>query len=240
VPDTEPTDGPASAASTTSSDSLADAFAAEGGWSLQTDAVADPEPAPADATVPGTEDATDPVERNDDDGSDDVTAGEHAAGPAPAYGAALGAHAAAVPSQGPATHPVQTAPAALPGETVAFPELDGSNGFVTPAAAAGIVGASLPPQPTTAPSPTQQPATSTSVPHRDLPEYRGEARDQSIPKALLWAVVGLGAAVLLLLAFYFGTLVGAANAAGASDAAGVTPQPTVSSLSSDTSEEGSA
>ncbi|WP_285041056.1 hypothetical protein [Plantibacter sp. LMC-P-059a] len=238
--DTEPTDGPASDAPTTSSDSLADAFAAEGGWSLQTDAVADPEPAPAEATVPGVEDATDPVERSDDDGSDDVTAGEHGAGPAPAYGAALGAHAAAVPSQGPATHPVQTAPAALPGETVAFPELDGSNGFVTPAAAAGIVGASLPPQPTTAPSPTQQPATSTSVPDRDLPEYRGEALDQSIPKALLWAVVGLGAAVLLLLAFYFGTLVGAANAAGASDAAGVTPQPTVSSLSSDTSEEGSA
>ncbi|MBF4568037.1 hypothetical protein ITJ57_04570 [Plantibacter sp. VKM Ac-2880] len=241
--DTEPTDGPASATPTTPSDSLADAFAAEGGWSLQTDAVADAEPAPADATVPGAEDATDPDERSADDassGSDAPTAGEHAAGPAPAYGAALGAHAAAVPSQGPATHPVQTAPAALPGETVAFPELDGSNGFVTPAAAAGIVGASLPPQPTSAPSPTQQSATPTSVPDRDLPEYRGEALDQSIPKALLWVVVGLGAAVLLLLAFYFGTLVGAANAAGAAGAAGVTPQPTVSSFSSDTSEEGSA
>ncbi|WP_285036402.1 hypothetical protein [Plantibacter sp. ME-Dv--P-095] len=248
----EPTDGTAPLAPSTpaeqpstpeaeaaSSDSLADAFAAEGGWSLQTDAVADPEPAPAETTAPGAEDVTDLVERNDDDGSDEVTAGEHGAGPAPAYGQAMGAHAA-VPSQGPATHPVQTAPAALPGETVAFPELDGSNGFVTPAAAAGIVGASLPPQPTTAPSPTEQPATPTSVPDRDLPEYRGEPLDQSIPKALLWAVVGLGAAVLLLLAFYFGTLVGAANAAGAAGAAGVTLQPTASSLSSSPSEEGSA
>jgi hypothetical protein len=121
----------------------------------------------------------------------------------PASVSVFGAHAAAVPSQGPIANVPQTAPAALPGETVAFPELDGASALTTPAAAAGIVGATLPPQAT------------QSAPDRDLPEYRGEHADQGIPKALLWAVVGLGAAVLLLLAFYFGTLVGAANAAGA-------------------------
>jgi hypothetical protein len=208
--------------------SLADAFAAEGGWSLQADAIADPDlplaPIPGLVAADGTDvDDTDP----DDDTGGSRRTGAHAAGDddnaadtspvaepdvasntaptpvTPASVSVFGAHAAAVPSQGPVANVPQTAPAALPGETVAFPELDGASALTTPAAAAGIVGATLPPQAT------------QSAPDRDLPEYRGEHADQGIPKALLWAVVGLGAAVLLLLAFYFGTLVGAANAAGA-------------------------
>ncbi|WP_314140088.1 hypothetical protein [uncultured Plantibacter sp.] len=208
--------------------SLADAFAAEGGWSLQADAIADPDlplaPVPGLVAADGTDvDGTDP----DDDTGGSRRTGAPAAGDddsaahtsseaepdvasntaptpvTPASVSVFGAHAAAVPSQGPIANVPQTAPAALPGETVAFPELDGASALTTPAAAAGIVGATLPPQAT------------QSAPDRDLPEYRGEHADQGIPKALLWAVVGLGAAVLLLLAFYFGTLVGAANAAGA-------------------------
>ncbi|MBF4563701.1 hypothetical protein [Plantibacter sp. VKM Ac-2876] len=235
VAPSEPSDQPdATTAEAASARSLADAFAAEGGWSLQADAIADPDlplaPNPGLVAADGTDvDGTDP---------DDVTGGSrrngaHAAGdddsashtssdaepdlasntaPTPVVPASVsvfGAHAAAVPSQGPVANVPQTAPAALPGETVAFPELDGASALTTPAAAAGIVGATLPPQAT------------QSAPDRDLPEYRGEHADQGIPKALLWAVVGLGAAVLLLLAFYFGTLVGAANAAGA--AADATP-----------------
>ena len=224
-PDATTTTATAEAASARS---LADAFAAEGGWSLQADAIADPDlplaPVPGLVAADGTDvGGTDP----DDDTGGSRRNGAHAAGDddsaphtsptaepdvasdtaptpvTPASVSVFGAHAAAVPSQGPIANVPQTAPAALPGETVAFPELDGASALTTPAAAAGIVGATLPPQAT------------QSAPDRDLPEYRGEHADQGIPKALLWAVVGLGAAVLLLLAFYFGTLVGAANAAGA-------------------------
>ncbi|WP_285024690.1 hypothetical protein [Plantibacter sp. ME-Dv--P-122b] len=225
----EPSDQPdAAAAGAGSARSLADAFAAEGGWSLQADAVADPDlplaPIPGLVAADGTDvDGRDP----DGDTGGSRRNGAHVAGEdggaphtapvaetdaasntaptplTPASVSVFGAHAAAVPSQGPVADVPQTAPAALPGETVAFPELDGASALTTPAAAAGIVGATLPPQAT------------QSAPERDLPEYRGEHADQGIPKALIWAVVGLGAAVLLLLAFYFGTLVGAANAAGA-------------------------
>ncbi|SMQ64205.1 hypothetical protein SAMN06295909_0993 [Plantibacter sp. VKM Ac-1784] len=225
-----PSDQPNATATATaaSARSLADTFVAEGGWSLQADAIADPDlplaPIPGLVAADGTDvDDTDP----DDDTGGSRRNGAHAAGDnhsaphtsseaepdvasntaptpvTPASVSVFGAHAAAVPSQGPVANVPQTAPAALPGETVAFPELDGASALTTPAAAAGIVGATLPPQAT------------QSAPDRDLPEYRGEHADQGIPKALIWAVVGLGAAVLLLLAFYFGTLVGAANAAGA-------------------------
>ncbi|WP_411557836.1 hypothetical protein [Plantibacter sp. MPB07] len=230
VAPSEPSDQPdaTATAEATSARSLADAFAAEGGWSLQADAIADPDlplaPIPGLVAADGTD--VDGTDADDDTGGSRRT-GAHAAGddddaadtspvaepdvasntaPTPVIPASVsvfGAHAAAVPSQGPVANVPQTAPAALPGETVAFPELDGASALTTPAAAAGIVGATLPPQAT------------QSAPDRDLPEYRGEHADQGIPKALLWAVVGLGAAVLLLLAFYFGTLVGAANAAGA-------------------------
>lgn len=230
VAPSDPSDQPdaTATAEAASARSLADAFAAEGGWSLQADAVADPDlplaPVPGLVAADGTDvDRTDP----DSDTGGSRRNGAHAAGeddsaphaapvaepdvasntaPTPVVPASVsvfGAHAAAVPSQGPVANVPQTAPAALPGETVAFPELDGTSALTTPAAAAGIVGATLPPQAT------------QSAPDRDLPEYRGEHADQGIPKALLWAVVGLGAAVLLLLAFYFGTIVGAANAAGA-------------------------
>jgi hypothetical protein len=225
----EPSDQPDETdhAEAASARSLAEAFAAEGGWSLRPDAVADPDlplaPVPGliaaegtDVDGTGIESDADGSRRDgapvagDGDGSTptpDVDAGPAAADLAPtavtpASVSVFGAHAA-VPSQGPVADAPQTAPAALPGETVAFPELDGASALTTPAAAAGIVGATLPPQAT------------TSAPDRDLPEYRGEHAEQGIPKALIWAVVGLGAAVLLLLAFYFGTLVGAANAAGA-------------------------
>lgn len=230
VAPSDPTDQPDVVATTedASARSLADTFAAEGGWSLQADAVADPDlpvaPVPTGTAVDGTDvDGSDPDSgtvgsrrtgahaAGDDDGApipdagpgvDDDTSGVVPTPVTPASVSVFGAHAA-VPSQGPVANAPQTAPAALPGETVAFPELDGASALTTPAAAAGIVGATLPPQAT------------TSAPDRDLPEYRGEHAEQGIPKALIWAVVGLGAAVLLLLAFYFGTLVGAANAAGA-------------------------
>ncbi|MBF4511823.1 hypothetical protein ITJ66_04920 [Plantibacter sp. VKM Ac-2885] len=230
VAPSEPSDQPdaTATAEAASARSLADTFAAEGGWSLQADAIADPDLplAPIPGLVAADDTDVDDTDADDDTGGSRRT-GAHAAGaddsaphtspvaepdvasntvPTPVIPASVsvfGAHAAAVSSQGPVANVPQTAPAALPGETVAFPELDGASALTTPAAAAGIVGATLPPQAT------------QSAPDRDLPEYRGEHADQGIPKALLWAVVGLGAAVLLLLAFYFGTLVGAANAAGA-------------------------
>lgn len=220
---------PAGAAS-----SLADAFAAEGGWSLAPDAAEAPDlplaPVPGLVAGDGTAGAVSPVA----DGSAVPTATaeipvapEAEASPAaeapvapdapgedgergdavplstPAFGSVVGTPAAAVPSHGPVVPAAQTAPAALPGETVAFPELDASGALGQATPVAGVVGASLPPQ-----------AVQTT-PERDLPEYRGERTEQSIPKALIWTVVGLGAAVLLLLAFYFGTLVGAGTAGAA-------------------------
>ncbi|MGK9149170.1 hypothetical protein KXS11_16170 [Plantibacter flavus] len=189
--------------------SLADTFASEGGWSLDPDATE--EPALPLAPVPGVlagDGQLDATEETAPSASVDVVAADdqtRAVAPTtPAFGTAVGEHAPAVPSRGAVVPPVQTAPAALPGETVAFPELDAAAGnLVTAAAAAGVVGADVPPP------------VVPSTPERDLPEYVGDRAEQGIPKALLWTVVGLGAAVLLLLAFYFGTLVGAANAGAA-------------------------
>lgn len=231
IPDTaDPvTDGaPARAAS-----SLADAFAAEGGWSLAPEAAEAPDlplaPVPglvagdgaassmspvADASAVPTATAEIPVAPEPESSSEpdapvapaeDDERADAVPISTPAFGSVVGTPAAAVPSHGPVIPAAQTAPAPLPGETVAFPELDASGALGQATPVAGVVGASLPPQ-----------AVQTT-PERDLPEYRGERTEQSIPKALIWTVVGLGAAVLLLLAFYFGTLVGAgtAGAAGA-------------------------
>lgn len=220
-------DAPIEPAEGTAATSLADAFAAEGGWSLQADAADEPElplaPVPglvagdgSDGQAPVPEataeaapeaDVTPALTPEDEVGAERVEPHDHVEPIAPAstlaFGSILGAGAVAVPTQGPAVPPVQTAPAALPGETVAFPELDAAGALGDASPAAGVVGASLPPQ------------TVQSAPERDLPEYHGDGVEHSIPKALLWTVVGLGAAVLLLLAFYFGTLVGAANNAAA-------------------------
>lgn len=234
VAPTAPVDG-------TAPTSLADAFAAEGGWSLQADAAEEPElplaPVPglvagdgSDVTAAAPEaDVISAVAPEDEVGGDQVEPHdlvEHhdqvepiAPASTLAFGSILGAGAVAVPTQGPVVPSVQTAPAALPGETVAFPELDAAGALGDASPAAGVVGASLPPQ------------AVQSAPERDLPEYHGDGADHSIPKALLWTVVGLGAAVLLLLAFYFGTLVGAANSAAGESVS--TPSAATSVLSAD-------
>ncbi|WP_431031304.1 hypothetical protein [Plantibacter sp. RU18] len=218
-----PQDAPIEPAEGAAATSLADAFAAEGGWSLQADAADEPGlplvPVPGLVAGDGSDvsaatpesapeaDVTPAVAPEDEVGGDRVEPHDLVEPIAPAstlaFGSILGAGAVAVPTQGPVVPAVQTAPAALTGETVAFPELDAAGALGGASPAAGVVGASLPPQ------------TVQSTPERDLPEYHGDAVDHSIPKALLWTVVGLGAAVLLLLAFYFGTLVGAANTAAA-------------------------
>lgn len=246
----DPTPEETSTVATGTGSSLADAFAAEGGWSLDADAAEAPDLpiAPVPGLIAGDGSAASAAPLVQDEEPPTITApvpvvpeseagveaeglayepatpsrGDGAAPVTPAFGSVVGTPAVAIPSQGPVVPAAQTAPAALPGETVAFPELDASGALGQAAPSAGVLGASLPPQ------------AAQVTPDRDLPEYRGDRADQSIPKALVWAVVGLGAAVLLLLAFYFGTLVGAGNAGAIGT--DTSPSPTAASTVFDAGE----